>query len=80
MGLNGKWLNPGKFQIISAGPDLAFGAGSYMKSISPLSVRAWTPGDPNSEYISSSGGAPIFGYDDLANFNALGNLGEAAGN
>jgi hypothetical protein len=72
---NGRWMNPGKFQIISAGPDQAFGAGSYMASTSPqVVVRDWTPGDPTSEYVSS--GTTNFGYDDIANFNGGASLGE----
>jgi type II secretory pathway pseudopilin PulG len=75
--VSGKWLNPGKFQIISAGPDQRFGAGSYPTGQpAPNDVRTWLPGEPGSEYISSSGNGANFGYDDLANFNGGANLGE----
>jgi type II secretory pathway pseudopilin PulG len=79
---NGKWLNPGKFQIISAGPDQRFGAGSYVVSAGPPAViRDWTPGAPGTEYLSTNNdpvaGVNVnFGYDDLANFNGGSNLGE----
>src|SRR5581483_5223312 len=78
---NGKWMNPGKFQIISAGPDQKFGAGSCRQT-APVpgndGVRAWTPGAPGSEYISSAGVNGVnFGYDDIANFNGGAALGES---
>ncbi len=73
-----KWMNPGKFQIISAGPDQRFGAGACrIAAPTPASdgIRDWKPGDPNSEYISS--GANNYGYDDIANFNGGAALGES---
>jgi prepilin-type N-terminal cleavage/methylation domain-containing protein len=73
-GANGKWLNPGKYQIISAGPDQAFGAGSFKMGPTLNDVRPWIPGAPGTEYISSGGAN--FGYDDIANFNGGTNLGE----
>jgi type II secretory pathway pseudopilin PulG len=73
-GANGKWLNPGKVQIISAGEDQAFGAGSYRFGTGANDIRAWVPGAPGTEYISS-GGVTV-GYDDIANFNGGANLGE----
>jgi hypothetical protein len=79
-GANKKWLNPGKFQIISAGPDQRFGAGSpRVTAPSPTTgdgIRDWTPGAPGTEYMSTAGGGVVFGYDDIANFNGGANLGE----
>lgn len=82
-GTNGKWLNPGKFQIISAGEDQRFGAGSF-RATAPVAgndgIRNWVPGAPGSEYTSTAGGGVNFGYDDIANFNSGANLGETGSN
>ena len=81
-GANKKWLNPGKFQLISAGEDQRFGAGSpRLTAPTPTNdgIRDWTPGAPGTEYISAGGGAN-FGYDDIANFNGGANLGETGTN
>jgi type II secretory pathway pseudopilin PulG len=66
-----RWVNEGKVQIISAGPDLGFGAGSPITQASPLVVRDWVAGQ--AEYMSGAGNV---GNDDLANFNAGAALGE----
>jgi prepilin-type N-terminal cleavage/methylation domain-containing protein len=71
----GRWVNPNGFQIVSAGPDQAFGAGSPLVGPAPGNVRDWTPGQ--AEYISAGGSAgATVGYDDLANFNSGAQLGE----
>lgn len=62
---NGRPVNEGKVQIISAGPNLGFGRG-----------LVWTPG--TNEYVSAGGGTAgaTVGNDDIANFNAGAALGE----
>jgi type II secretory pathway pseudopilin PulG len=68
----GRWINPNGVQIISAGPDLAFGAGSPLAGAAPGTIRDWTPGQ--AEYMSA--GTANVGNDDLANFNSGAQLGE----
>jgi hypothetical protein len=71
------WTNPNRFQIISAGPDQGFGAGSYIATTSP--AVAWQPwANGRNEYIS--GGTGNVGYDDIANFNGGAQLGEPGTN
>ncbi|MGL6076443.1 MAG: type II secretion system protein [Fimbriiglobus sp.] len=70
----GKWVNPSKVQIISAGQNKRFGPGTVGSNTLPLTVvTRWVPGQGN--YILD-GGAPIGdGGDDIANFNNGGQLG-----
>lgn len=61
---NGKWINGDRVQIISAGADTRFGAGSPITSAGPPQViRDWSPA--TAEYAQAQDG-----YDDCANFNS----------
>jgi prepilin-type N-terminal cleavage/methylation domain-containing protein len=74
----GKWLNPGKLQLLSAGPNQLFGPGSPLLSGPPRDTA--TPNPVYQEF--KPGQSPGYteldpGEDDLANFNEGSNLGTA---
>ena len=88
-GSNGKWLSPGKFQIISAGRDKLFGPGSFLQRGGPpgqLPTHVWDAKNPqggttSAVYYGEGGGSATDpnslarGADDQSNFNGGSNLG-----
>ncbi len=62
-GSNNKWMNPGAFQLVSAGPDKLFGPGSFFQppntpplnpTAVPLLVHAWDAKNPQGGGISAT--------------------------
>ncbi len=71
--MGGKWMNPGRCQIMSAGPNRFFGPGSYATQTTPalvlLDLRpGLTPGYSETDN----------GEDDIANFNEGSALGTSS--
>jgi prepilin-type N-terminal cleavage/methylation domain-containing protein len=64
---NSNFLNADSFQIISAGPDLAFGQGSNPKAAPPVT---WTPttGQLSNSRLDMATQTTPTGLDDLSNF------------
>ena len=86
-GSNGKWLNPGNFQLVSAGPDKLFGPGSFTDTTSAKLVHVWDAKNPqgaapSATYYGEGGSSATDaatklarGADDLCNFNSGSDLG-----
>ena len=74
---SGKWINPGRMQIISAGKNKRFGPGTVVVPGPPVTYVFWVPMGPG--YMMDSAPPNGDGGDDLANFNGGAQLG-ASGN
>ena len=67
-----KWVNPGRIQVISAGRDRIFGAGTFQHATLPPTSFLWKAGQ-------GTYGTAEPGDDDLANFNDGNVLGTPGG-
>ena len=74
---SGKWINPGRMQIISAGKNKRFGPGTVVVPGPPVTYVYWVP--MGIGYIMDAAAPNGDGGDDLANFNGGFQLG-ASGN
>jgi prepilin-type N-terminal cleavage/methylation domain-containing protein len=67
--MGNKWVNPGKCQVVSAGPNRVFGPGSRVTQASPATYLDLRPGQ------TPGYGETDAGEDDIANFNEGSPLG-----
>ncbi len=74
---SGKWINPGRMQIISAGKNKRFGPGTVVVPGPPVTYVYWVP--MGAGYMMDANAPNGDGGDDLANFNGSAQLG-ASGN
>jgi hypothetical protein len=73
--MGNKWVNAGKCQIVSAGPNLKFGPGSQSSATVAATTPLYTQAEDIRPGVSTGYAEKDAGEDDLANFNEGTNLG-----